>query len=261
MKNALMHVLTRKSPAPGLLMLVGASTLAGCAAVGNMLNPEPAQATRVDWDWEAPQFSTEAEAGKKVFIEWNDAPVVPEISGSIKQDLAKILKERHNLTIVDKSAEADYLVQLFLRYFNGSAAADRGAAVVAAAGKVGGGRPGWIIPGSGPISDGDPVPRIADLSKGSNKEWVLLIDVAVGEKGGDDSQPDALVLRRGRLMGYLPCKGLEHEDVLWYFKYGKAYPRPPAPVEGVPAPPFEKPDPTLPAKELLDALLLGILPI
>jgi len=260
--NIMNPMKTKTSKTGALLLALGGMFLAGCG-LGGILEPRPPKDTQVDWDWKMlPSFSTEAVNGDKVFVEFNDAPVVPDLCGTLKQDLIKVLKEKHGLDVVQDSKDAKYIVRLNLRYFDGNKAADRGASIEAKAGDIAGGRDGWIIPGQGPSSFKE-VPGVPNLSAGSWKEWVLLLDVAVGEKGGDSTWPEGYALRTGRLIGSLPLRGLDRQDVTWYFKYGKPYPRPPEPSDDPNAIPasWTPPDPAQPATFLLNALIPRVLPL
>jgi len=236
--------------------------LSACSGV-SILEGGGSVAPEVKWGWERTMtFTTEAGTGKKVFIEWRDPESVTEISSNIKQHIGAILQEKHGLTVLDRSDEADYFVQVYLRYFNANGEADHGESIIQAAGaEIGGGRPEWVVPGEGPISEAIPVEPIPDLSDGSTKEWVLLIDVAVGEKGGDQTYPDKYALRRGRLLGYVSGRRLGREEALWLFKYGKLPPVPPEPVDGVVPSSYVAPDPTLPPETLLAKLIPELLPL
>lgn len=179
-----------------------------------------------------PRFVSTASAGKTVAVSFQDVEADKRLR-QIGERFKKELASQHKLELVEDRAAADYVVCITVRFFNESPAADNAAALrsqlAAEDGKpepICGGYADWVDETCGALSipDAEPIvlqfdPQTANR-RGDYREWNLLIDVAVGEKGACTVEPGLHVRRTGRLLGFASGPKMTREQALEVFLTG-----------------------------------------
>ncbi len=240
----------RVQPPFAAALLVAVVPLTACQSTPRSVRPE--------WSWEKPlTFTTTATPTKKLYFKWQDIEAVDEFD-NIKMEVIEVLTSPpYNLELVPSPDEADYACHVMLRYFNVNPKSDDGGTLVTRAGDVEGGFPGWLR-SDGTIAETVKSPvHIPPLSNAGANEWDILIDFAIGEKGGEQNAPEKFVRREGRLLGSVTGSGLKREQALWLVRYGSLPPEPVKQKDGTIVPPVEPAT----SKELVNKLVKAMLPL
>ncbi len=238
-----------------LALLLAVAPLTACQSTPQSVRPE--------WSWKKPlTFTTTATPSKKLYFKWQDIEAVDEFD-NVKNDIIDILTSPpYDLELVADPEQADYACHVMLRYFNANPEPDDGAKLVSLAGNVEGGFPGWLR------SDGTTADTVASPSDipplgektgifAGGSEWDILIDIAIGEKGGEQTAPDKFVRREGRLLGSVKGSGIKRDQALWLVRYGSMPPAPVKQKDGTIVPPVVPQT----SKELVNRLVKAILPL
>lgn len=244
-----------------LLLLLASVTASACNSIRGVFEAglDPNNPPRFEVLVEAPTFTTEAGTGKQAFLEFKDLEDVPELK-QLKTDIAEELKKR-GITVTENSEGVDYLCQICLRYFNINAKGNGGQSVVEAAASIGGGRKGWIDAGSTVLEGPKPWLPVNPILEGKHKEWCLVLELSVGEKGGEPRFEQDYAWRTGRILFYIESRGVGREEALWLFKYGLL---PPVPIENDDTGVVTMSHPGThsdPPKRLLETLVPNLLPL
>lgn len=205
--------------------LVFVTTLASCVGPREVfLAPR--------WKWSPNiqgQFTTSATPGKKVFYAKQDVEELPELDSLKKELMARFTDKTQGfgLDAVTERKDADYTCCTALRYFGPCPSGDDKLASFLsqeAGKKIAAGFPDWVEAGQ---ERGNPdVPSFIPVEGASmlnltSPQWVLIIDIAVGEKGGDEKMNGKVISRTGRLVGWVEGD-LDRSQALYMFMYGKA---------------------------------------
>lgn len=211
------------------LLALTCFALSGCQSAPTLGH----EAYMAEWvPMRLPRFVSTASAGKTVAVSFQDVEADKRLR-RIGERFKEQLTSQHKLQLVEDRAAADYVVCITVRFFNESPAADNAAALrtqlAAEDGKpepICGGYADWVDEACGglTIPDAEPIvlqfdPQTANRS-GDYREWNLLIDVAVGEKGACTVEPGLHVRRTGRLLGFASGPKMTREQALEVFLTG-----------------------------------------
>ena len=179
------------------------AALAFLAALSSCQSGPP----HVEWT-ELPAFRPASPENKKVCVYWKNAVGAAELDRIGEGFIEHVKAKKYTLT--DDPNQADYIYFLSLRYFGLNGKEDYGQAVVAKAGDVTGGFTGWVVEGQGPDMSDRGIRAIQLDAKGgglsdtiTGSEWVLELDLAVGEREPGEAAPPTFLRREGRLVAYL----------------------------------------------------------
>jgi hypothetical protein len=209
-------------------LALGSVVLGACQSAPN-LGHEPYKAEWVPL--ELPQFVGAASPGKKVFVTLQDFEANKHLK-RIETMFEEQLVANHKLVLVDNRAEADFAVQLVVRFFNESPAPDNARALreqlkQPESEAICGGFADWVDASCGAITLPHAGPIVLQFEPktsnrgGAYREWNLLIDVAVGEKGACAVEPELHVRRVGRLLGFASGPNMTRDQALDVFLTGK----------------------------------------